>query len=231
MELIKVEDDRIQNILQSTLKTLFSEEETNDLIEGLLLELEEGSQLYMLEDGDQKPGFLILTPLMDEDENVIEMVSVEDIFIKPNKKDSNIADALAKEMKKLAKEYGTKQTEVIISQGNSWISEALVENGYISSEVKLEKLLPRTNNLDDVLELIQDCTPIDRIVQVLLEKEDGFRAEFVDTSDEISDLIDEGWEPVMVVVTYEPDTASIEDQIENSNRLINWDDYSIVYYG
>jgi len=230
MELLQIDPGSFESILRNTLKTLYSEEETAELIEGLLLELEEEGKLFSISENNDDYGFILVTPLINQEE-ALDLISIEDIFIKSGYQQREIAEALSMEMKKLGKTFAVSQIEVIINQSNSWLSEALVEHGFISSEVKLEKLLPRTNNLDDVLELIQDCTPVDRIVQVLLERQEQFMTEFVDTADEVSDLIDEGWEPVMVVVTYEPDGPQIEEQIAESNQLLNWDDYSIVYYG
>jgi len=232
MDLNQVESSDFEATLSSTLNMLFSNEEVIELIDGLIMELEEGSHLYSVSYETDDIGFCVITPLSEMGEpDEIDLISIEDIFIKPKYQNKEIAESLSKQFKTITEKYNVPQVEVIIDQSNSWLSEAMVDGGFISSEIKLEKLLPRTNNLDDVLELIQDCTPIDRIVQVLLERENEFMAEFVDSSDEIMDYLDDGWIPVMVVVTYEPEGSDIDKQIQESDQLINWDDYSIVYYG
>merc|ERR1712196_406265 len=94
--------------------------------------------------------------------------------------------------------------KMIALETNKWLSNSLSDVGFICSEIKLEKFLPKSNNLNDVLELIKDCTPLNRIVQVMMEKEDEYATDFISTSNEIQPLIKLGWVPIMILVTYEP---------------------------
>ena len=49
--------------------------------------------------------------------------------------------------------------------------------------------------------------------------------------EEVEDLISDNWVPTMVVVTIEPDTLNINEIIEESNGILNWDDYNLIYRG
>lgn len=233
MELNKVGSLKYDYIIQKTLKTLVSEEDIEDIKDGLKLGLEEGSLLYSLEDDSNEIGFIMITPLFDEESknNKIELLSIEDIYIQSGKQSNLVAETLARELHKLRKEYQSKQVEIIISQSVAWLGDILHDHGYICVEVKLEKVLPTANNLPDVLELIKDCTPIDRIVQVLLEKDDEFQAEILEDISEISEMLEDGWIPVIVVVTYEPEILKVQEMVESSNQIIKWDDYSLIYHG
>ncbi len=230
MELILVEENK-DNIMRSVLQTFFSITETNELIDTLNLDLADESELYTINFGNEIIGFIILSPIAEINNPLINLISIEDIYVKINHQNNVIAKMIALEIKKLSIKYDVDQIELIISQTNKWLSNSLSDVGFICSEIKLEKFLPKSNNLNDVLELIKDCTPLNRIVQVMMEKEDEYATDFITTSNEIQPLIKLGWVPIMILVTYEPEKENIDETIEKSNQLLNWDDYSLVYYG
>jgi len=230
MELILVEENK-DNIMRSVLQTFFSITETNELIDTLNLDLADESELYTINFGNEIIGFIILSPIAEINNPLINLISIEDIYVKINHQNNIIAKMIALEIKKLSIKYDVDQIELIISQTNKWLSNSLSNVGFICSEIKLEKFLPKSNNLNDVLELIKDCTPLNRIVQVMMEKEDEYATDFITTSNEIQPLIKLGWVPIMILVTYEPEKENIDETIEKSNQLLNWDDYSLVYYG
>ena len=230
MELILVEENK-DNIMRSVLQTFFSITETNELIDTLNLDLADESELYTINFGNEVIGFIILSPIAEINNPLINLISIEDIYVKINHQNNMIAKMIALEIKKLSIKYDVDQIELIISQTNKWLSNSLSDVGFICSEIKLEKFLPKSNNLNDVLELIKDCTPLNRIVQVMMEKEDEYATDFISTSNEIQPLIKLGWVPIMILVTYEPEKENIDETIEKSNQLLNWDDYSLVYYG
>jgi len=230
MELILVEENK-DNIMRSVLQTFFSITETNELIDTLNLDLADESELYTINFGNEIIGFIILSPIAEINNPLINLISIEDIYVKINHQNNMIAKMIALEIKKLSIKYDVDQIELIISQTNKWLSNSLSNVGFICSEIKLEKFLPKSNNLNDVLELIKDCTPLNRIVQVMMEKEDEYATDFITTSNEIQPLIKLGWVPIMILVTYEPEKENIDETIEKSNQLLNWDDYSLVYYG
>jgi hypothetical protein len=230
MELILVEENK-DNIMRSVLQTFFSITETNELINTLDLDLADESELYTINFENEIIGFIILSPIAEINNPLINLISIEDIYVKINNQNNMIAKMIALEIKKLSIKYDVDQIELIISQTNKWLSNSLSDVGFICSEIKLEKFLPKSNNLNDVLELIKDCTPLNRIVQVMMEKEDEYATDFISTSNEIQPLIKLGWVPIMILVTYEPEKQNIDETIEKSNQLLNWDDYSLVYYG
>lgn len=230
MELILVEENK-DNIMRSVLQTFFSITETNELINTLDLDLADESELYTINFENEIIGFIILSPIAEINNPLINLISIEDIYVKINHQNNVIAKMIALEIKKLSIKYDVDQIELIISQTNKWLSNSLSDVGFICSEIKLEKFLPKSNNLNDVLELIKDCTPLNRIVQVMMEKEDEYATDFISTSNEIQPLIKLGWVPIMILVTYEPEKQNIDETIEKSNQLLNWDDYSLVYYG
>ena len=230
MELILVEENK-DNIMRSVLQTFFSITETNELIDTLNLDLADESELYTVNFENEIIGFIILSPIAEINNPLINLISIEDIYVKINHQNNMIAKMIALEIKKLSLKYDVDQIELIISQTNKWLSSSLSDVGFICSEIKLEKFLPKSNNLNDVLELIKDCTPLNRIVQVMMEKEDEYATDFISTSNEIQPLIKLGWVPIMILVTYEPEKENIDETIEKSNQLLNWDDYSLVYHG
>ena len=230
MELILVEENK-DNIMKSVLQTFFSITETNELIGTLNLDLADESELYTVNFENEIIGFIILSPIAEINNPLINLISIENIYVKINHQNNMIAKMIALEIKKLSIKYDVDQIELIISQTNKWLSSSLSDVGFICSEIKLEKFLPKSNNLNDVLELIKDCTPLNRIVQVMMEKEDEYATDFISTSNEIQPLIKLGWVPIMILVTYEPEKENIDETIEKSNQLLNWDDYSLVYYG
>lgn len=230
MELILVEENK-DNIMKSVLQTFFSITETNELIDTLNLDLADESELYTVNFENEIIGFIILSPIAEINNPLINLISIEDIYVKINHQNNMIAKMIALEIKKLSIKYDVDQIELIISQTNKWLSSSLSDVGFICSEIKLEKFLPKSNNLNDVLELIKDCTPLNRIVQVMMEKEDEYATDFISTSNEIQPLIKLGWVPIMILVTYEPEKENINETIEKSNQLLNWDDYSLVYHG
>ncbi len=230
MELILVEENK-DNIMRSVLQTFFSITETNELINTLDLDLADESELYTINFGNEIIGFIILSPIAEINNPLINLISIEDIYVKINHQNNMVAKMIALEIKKLSIKYDVDQIELIISQTNKWLSNSLSDVGFICSEIKLEKFLPKSNNLNDVLELIKDCTPLNRIVQVMMEKEDEYATDFISTSNEIQPLIKLGWVTIMILVTYEPEKQNIDETIEKSNQLLNWDDYSLVYYG
>ena len=233
MELSKIESTSdLEEVILDTLKTLVSSEDLEDISSGLKLSLEDESILYAIKDDQQICGFLLVTPLVAEAESKkIDLISVDEIWVKAKYADNKTAEVISKGLQNIKKELKSSEIEIIVTQTVAWLGDILSENGYLCSEIKLEKVLPTANNLGDVLELIQDCTPIDRIVQVLFEKDQELRAEIVEVLEEVQELISEGWIPTIVVVTIEPDSLNINEIIEESNSLINWDDYNLIYRG
>ncbi|OLS28836.1 MAG: hypothetical protein HeimC2_04370 [Candidatus Heimdallarchaeota archaeon LC_2] len=233
MELSKIESaSDLEEVILDTLKTLVSSEDLDDISSGLNLSLEDESSLYVIKDDQQICGFFLATPLTADGENKkIDLVSIDEIWVKAKYANDKTADVISKGLKNIKKAMKSPEIEIIVTQTVAWLGDILSENGYLCSEIKLEKILPTANNLGDVLELIQDCTPIDRIVQVLFEKDHELRAEIVEVLEEVQDLINEGWIPTIVVVTIEPDSLNINEIIEESNSLINWDDYNLIYRG
>ena len=215
MELILVEENK-DNIMRSVLQTFFSITETNELINTLDLDLADESELYTINFENEIIGFIILSPIAEINNPLINLISIEDIYVKINHQNNMIAKMIALEIKKLSIKYDVDQIELIISQTNKWLSNSLSDVGFICSEIKLEKFLPKSNNLNDVLELIKDCTPLNRIVQVMMEKEDEYATDFISTSNEIQPLIKLGWVPIMILVTYEPEKQNIDETIEKS---------------
>lgn len=233
MELSKIESaSDLEEVILDTLKTLVSSEDMEDISSGLQISLGDESILYAIKEDQLTCGFLLATPLNAEGETTkIDLISIDEIWVKAKYADQKTAEVISKGIKNIKKEFKSPEIEVIVTQTVAWLGDILSENGYLCAEIKLEKILPTANNLGDVLELIQDCTPIDRIVQVLFEKDQELRAEIVEVLEEVQELISDGWIPTIVVVTIEPDSLDINEIIEESNNLINWDDYNLVYRG
>lgn len=233
MELSKIDTVEDQEtVIIDTLKTLISSEDMDDITSGLIISLEDESTLYAVREGEEIGGFLLATPLADDAAGKkVDLVSIDEIWIKAKHVNNHTAEVISQGLKTIKKSFKSPEIEIIIPQTVAWLGDILSKNGYLCSEIKLEKVLPTANNLGDVLELIQDCTPIDRIVQVLFEKEQELRAEIVEVVEEVEELLADNWIPTIVVVTIEPESLNITEIIEESNNLINWDDYNLIYRG
>lgn len=224
---VKAESEQT-NVLNSVLKTLVSEEDRDEIVESLLAELTMGNSLFSIDEGEIIIGFFLLSKHKDED-NDKTVISVTEIWFASDFKEEKVASKIASYLKKNMK-TNKVILEIILNQEISWIGDVLSRDGYVCEEIKLEKLLPNTNNLADVLELVKSTIPDDRIIQVLMTNEnDEFFADYIEEASEISDYLVDGWIPIMVIVTFEPDDQEIEKTIEASNLMINWDDYEIVY--
>lgn len=232
MELVKVENEAdFKSTIEEVLKTQASDEDFEDIFEGISIALEDGSDLYSFLDNETKIGFLVATPLSENNGKSVDIITMDEIWVKAQSDQALSAEELGLEIRKIAKIYKAKEIEVVLTQSLAWIGNKLINVGFVCSEIKFEKILPTPNNLDDVLELIKDCTPIDRIVQVLLEKEYELKAEVVENTEELEEVLEDGWIPVVVIVTFEPDGLNIEETIKSSNQIMNWDDYNLIYRG
>jgi hypothetical protein len=229
MEIKQVEAESEQiTVLNSVLKTLVSEEDRDDIVKSLLDELSLGNSLFSIHEQENILGFFLLSKNKDED-NDKTIISVTEIWFASDFKEEKVASKLASYLKENMKNNKII-LEIILNQEISWIGDVLSKDGYVCEEIKLEKLLPNTNNLADVLELVKSTIPEDRIIQVLMTNEnDEYFADYIEEASEISDYLVDGWIPIMVIVTYEPDDQDIDKTIEESNMMINWDDFEIVY--
>lgn len=151
-----------EKILTNILKNLVSSEELEDTVTGLLLTLEDGSSLYLLSHEGEDAGFIIVTPLSEDEEKLtkIDLVSIDEIWVKANHENRATAEVIANAIRGIVEKYKCKDVEIIVPQSIMWLAEVLQENGYYCAEIKLEKVLPTPNNLGDVLELIQDSMPV-----------------------------------------------------------------------
>ena len=224
---IKAESDQ-KNILNSVLKTLVSEEDRDEIVNSLIEEISMGNSLFSIEEDVNILGFFLLSKNEDVD-NKKTVISVTEIWFASDFKEEKVASKIASYLKENMKNNQVI-LEIILNQEISWIGDVLSRDGYVCEEIKLEKLLPNTNNLADVLELVKSTIPEDRIIQVLMTNEnDEYFSDYIEEAGEISDYLVEGWVPIMVIVTYEPDDQDIDKTIEESNMMINWDDFEIVY--
>ena len=224
---IKAESDQ-KNILNSVLKTLVSEEDRDEIVDSLIEEISMGNSLFSIEEDVNILGFFLLSKNEDED-NKKTVISVTEIWFASDFKEEKVASKIASYLKENMKNNQVI-LEIILNQEISWIGDVLSRDGYVCEEIKLEKLLPNTNNLADVLELVKSTIPEDRIIQVLMTNEnDEYFSDYIEEAGEISDYLVEGWVPIMVIVTYEPEDQDIDKTIEESNMMINWDDFEIVY--
>lgn len=232
MELRKVEKKQYDAVL-AILSNQFSAEEVKDITENLKMYLEEGSTLHAFFDEDTVLGFTVLSQY-DDIEGFDSELIMDEFYFNEKLLQEEHKIQIASELKKYKKLLNTKKLEVLITQEIGWFGEKLSEAGFICENIKLEKVLPNKKNLPDVLDLIKDSIPeekvaSDRIIQVLLEQDDQYLTELIDTDEDLQILISEGWNPIMVVFSFEPAEQQIYTLIEESNQLINWDDYELTY--
>ncbi|MCY3411968.1 MAG: hypothetical protein INQ03_10095 [Candidatus Heimdallarchaeota archaeon] len=232
MELRKVEIANHRKITTAILGKKFSTDELEEIIENLSLLFEEGGELYAFFTGDTPVGCFVASPYSEDAKQVEELVLDEFYFLENLIDDSSKAE-IASLLKIVKKEFKPFNMEIVSTQEINWMGDILLANGYICELIKLEKILPNKKNLNDVVELITDCIPMDRvndlIIQVLLEKEDEYKTEIIENDEDIPDIMEGDWNPIMVVLSFEPMDQKINEIIDASNQLINWDDYEIIF--
>ncbi len=229
MELRKVAKKDHSKVINS-LSHQYSAEEFSDIQDNFNMYFEEGSHLYAFYEGEDIIGFTVVS-IYAEAKKILELVLDEFYF---NESLAKIVSGnnFVSEIKKLNKQIKPERMEILVTQDIAWFGKILSEAGMICESIKLEKVLPNQKNLVDVLELIKDSIPLDsvgeeRIVQVLFERGDEYKTELIASKDDV--IIEEGWTAIMVILSIEPRTQQIQQIIEQSNQLINWDDYEITY--
>ena len=113
MELKEVPSSETNRVILQVLKTLFSETELPEVVEGIDIQLEEGSKLYSIVE-DEVLGFTLMSPLDEEGgtEGKIEIISVDEIFLSSSFQIENMGDFIGTEFKKVAKKFGNPKIEI-----------------------------------------------------------------------------------------------------------------------
>lgn len=233
MELSKVEKLERTDVIDKILKRSVSSEEQEDIVENLKVYFSEGSDLISISNERDLIGFFVASPYSEDNASVDELI-LDEFFFDSSKMNNSLEEVLVKGIKSLKKEYKPLKLEVIVTRDIQWMGEVLAANGFLCEVIKLEKILPTEKNLPDVIDLIYDSIPKEKvtdemIIQVLMEKENEYQTEIIDSADEITALLEKDWSPIMVVLSFEPLDQQISEIIDRSNQLLNWDDFEITY--
>lgn len=233
MELSKVEKIDISNVIDKILKRSVSTEEQEEIVENLQIYFSEGSDLISINNEQDLIGFFVASPY-SEDNAIVDELILDEFFFDSSKMNNSLEEVLVKGIKSLKKEYKPGKLEVIVTRDIQWMGEVLAANGFLCEIIKLEKILPNEKNLPDVIDLIYDSIPKEKvtdemIIQVLMQKDTEYQTEIIDSADEIAVLLEKDWVPIMVVLSFEPLDQQINEIIDSSNQLLNWDDYEITY--
>lgn len=233
MELSKVEKIDRSNVIDKILKRSVSTEEQEEIIENLQIYFSEGSDLISINNEQDLIGFFVASPY-SEDNAIVDELILDEFFFDSSKMNNSLEEVLVKGIKSLKKEYKPGKLEVIVTRDIQWMGEVLAANGFLCEIIKLEKILPNEKNLPDVIDLIYDSIPKEKvtdemIIQVLMQKDTEYQTEIIDSADEIAVLLEKDWVPIMVVLSFEPLDQQINEIIDSSNQLLNWDDYEITY--
>lgn len=233
MELSKVEKIDRSNVIDKILKRSVSTEEQEEIVENLQIYFSEGSDLISINNEQDLIGFFVASPY-SEDNAIVDELILDEFFFDSSKMNNSLEEVLVKGIKSLKKEYKPGKLEVIVTRDIQWMGEVLAANGFLCEIIKLEKILPNEKNLPDVIDLIYDSIPKEKvtdemIIQVLMQKDTEYQTEIIDSADEIAVLLEKDWVPIMVVLSFEPLDQQINEIIDSSNQLLNWDDYEITY--
>lgn len=233
MELSKVEKIDRSNVIDKILKRSVSTEEQEEIVENLQIYFSEGSDLISINNEQDLIGFFVASPY-SEDNAIVDELILDEFFFDSSKMNNSLEEVLVKGIKSLKKEYKPGKLEVIVTRDIQWMGEVLAANGFLCEIIKLEKILPNEKNLPDVIDLIYDSIPKEKvtdemIIQVLMQKDTEYQTEIIDSVDEIAVLLEKDWVPIMVVLSFEPLDQQINEIIDSSNQLLNWDDYEITY--
>lgn len=233
MELSKVEKIDRSNVIDKILKRSVSTEEQEEIIENLQIYFSEGSDLISINNEQDLIGFFVASPY-SEDNVIVDELILDEFFFDSSKMNNSLEEVLVKGIKSLKNEYKPGKLEVIVTRDIQWMGDVLAANGFLCEIIKLEKILPTEKNLPDVIDLIYDSIPKEKvtdemIIQVLMQKDTEYQTEIIDSADEIAVLLEKDWVPIMVVLSFEPLDQQINEIIDSSNQLLNWDDYEITY--
>ncbi len=232
MELREITDPEEQReIIDHILRTLVSTEEIEEILEPIISEIEYGSKLFAIFEENKANGFFIVSENEVEDAfgKMQKAVNISEVWFSSGTNQDKLAQVLGGFVKQIGRSMKAKIKEIVLMRDYMDFGDNLIREGYVCEEIKLEKMLPNASNLRDVLELIHDELPNDIIIEVLLEKDGEYMTDFIETIEEVQPFIKDGWDPLLVVVTFEPDNQNYKEIIEKSDAMLKWDDFEITY--
>lgn len=231
MKLILVES-KYKEVIDSVLKTKLSPNELIEKRTEYLEDLASGLQLYQLVCGEELCGFLTIYVNEDEDINnkIIKTLYVERIETISDAQGhiNQFGEKLGMGLKDIAKSMKIRAIEVELDLEKSWYISEMLKVGYHCTDIKLEKILPNPENIADVLELINQSAPEDKIIQVMFIRDEDVHVEFIELYEEVLELEESGWNPMLVSMSFEVIDGKYEDTFERSNRLVKWDEKKVV---
>lgn len=220
-----------EKVISNILKQLYSQDETEILLEEAMENLNSGGMLFQVAiEGTIQSYCICSIQNSDPDEPSEKIFVVEEFEISPNKfEDVEYSETFGNKLREISEEYHTNSVEIMISRGYQWLTRGLEQADFICTEIRVNKYLPEPNNLEDVLDLINQTTPFDRIIQVMFERENDIHVEFIEFIDEVQELSLDGWIPIAVSVSFEPSDNNFAETIESSDTILKWDEITLTF--
>lgn len=231
---IKLVTENVEELIGSILKSRLPAEDAKLLTEdlGYIAGLDT-SLLYAIEVNNSPKGFMLMSIVDDYDDETdeeTELLLIEEIWLEASAGDmAPFADKIVREIVEVAGEKKIKNVEVMINESNNWLKEGLDNNGFKVEEIHAKKVIPFPNSVEDIFDLINQSLPFPKVIQIVAVKEDEELVDFVDTMDEINELLEQEWEPELFHVVLEPETDQIEALLKDSVEIVKWDEIEFVY--
>ena len=219
------------SFLNNILKKKYISEELEKTINLYIENLEVGAELYEIVFKGNSVGFFISSSqtIPDFNDEAIKVLVVEVIETVPEV-ELDFPDFSLKfshQIVKFAKQINLRNIEMIIERSNKWMITGLEAAQFSCVDVNMEKVLPKPNNVGDVLDLLHQTFTVPIIIQVLFQKGEDLMNEFMDTIEEVEMFINDGWTPFAVQVTFDTEEEDLSDILDKSDEILHWDD--IVY--
>ncbi len=231
LELIETNQKKI---ISPIIKSRLIAEEASMLIEDLdhIIQLP-NTFLYGMSLDGKINGFIIVSKVEDYDEETgteFDIMLIEEIWVRSDVEDMTpFADEIVKDLLQVSSELKIKTVEVMVTKDNTWIEAGLDSHGFRIEEVHVKKVIPFSKSIEDLFELINESLPFPKVVQIVLAKEDEELVEFVDSLEEIMELLNEGWNPELFHIVYEPEPEDHQKILDKSSEIIKWDEIELVY--
>ncbi len=223
-----------EDLISSILKSRLPSEEAKLLAEDLAYIANlDTSLLFSINLNDDPKGFMVMSVVEDFDEHTgkeSDLLLIEEIWLEANAGDMDpFADKIVREILSVGDAKGIKNIEVMVTEANKWLQEGLESYGFKVEEIHAKKVIPFPSSVEDIFDLINQSLPFPKVIQLVAIKDDEELVDFIDTLEEINELLENEWKPELFHVVLEPETDQIEALLKDSVEIVKWDEIEFVY--
>ncbi|RMG35122.1 MAG: hypothetical protein D6732_09830 [Methanobacteriota archaeon] len=233
MSLVQVKENK-EDLIGSILKSRLPAEEAKILTEDLAYIANLDTSLFFSINLNETPrGFMVMSIVEDFDEETgykHDLLLIEEIWLEANAGDmAPFADEIVRGIISVGDSKKVKNIEVMINEPNAWLKKGLENYGFKVEEIHAKKIIPFPSSVEDIFDLINQSLPFPKVIQLVAVKGDEELVDFVDTIEEINELLESNWNPELFHVVLEPDSDQIDALLKNSVEIVKWDEIEFVY--